>query len=57
LFNILRFPKSNLMMCKFLVEKLREEYFIGEDYIDILEDRDKATSLIKQFKEGPTSMV
>lgn len=55
LFNLLRFPKSNLRMAMQLVEKLRERFFPGQALPDILADATKAKSLISQYKEGPTA--
>jgi len=56
LFNLLRFPKSNLRMTVLLVEALRAQYFAGEALSAILPDEDHATSLIDQFKDGPFAM-
>lgn len=53
LFNLLRFPKSNLRMTMQLVQKLMERFFPGESLPDILADETKAKSLISQYKEGP----
>lgn len=57
LFNLLRFPKSNLRMAVQLVEALRAQYFAGEDLPSILADEDKAKILISQFKEGPFALA
>lgn len=53
LFNLLRFPKSNLRMAMQLVQKLMERFFPGESLPAILADEAKANSLISQYKEGP----
>jgi hypothetical protein len=53
LFNLLRFPKSNLRMATLLTRELMTQYFPGENLPTILADETKAKSLIEQFKEGP----
>lgn len=53
LFNLLRFPKSNLRMTMLLVEKLMAQYFSSQTLPQILGDATKAKSLITQYKEGP----
>lgn len=57
LFNLLRFPKSNLKMGVQLLEAMRTQYFSGEDLPSILADEDKAKLLISQFKEGPFALA
>jgi hypothetical protein len=53
LHNRLRFPKSNLTICKQLFEALQAHYFPGETLTQILTDKTKATQLIDQFLSGP----
>ncbi len=53
LFNLLRFPKSNLRMTMSLVEKLMAQYFPSQTLPQILGDATKAKSVITQYKEGP----
>ena len=53
LFNVLRFPKSNIGMCKFLLDALKDEFNTGQTYQDIFNDRDDGLELIEQFKKGP----
>ena len=57
LFNLLRFPKSNLKMAIKLVEALMAQYFAAEGLPDILSDPDKAKTLIAQYKEGPFALA
>ena len=57
LFNLLRFPKSNLGMALKLLEALRVQYFPSEDLPSILADEDKAKNLISQYKEGPFALA
>lgn len=55
LFNLLRFPKSNLRMAMLLVQKNLETYFPTQPLPGILADEAKAKSLITQYKEGPSA--
>ena len=57
LFNLLRFPKSNLKMGVHLLEAMRTQYFSGEALPSILADEDKAKLLISEFKEGPFALA
>jgi hypothetical protein len=57
LFNLLRFPKSNLKMAEQLLEALRTQYYTGQALPSILTDEDKAKTLISQFKEGPFALA
>jgi hypothetical protein len=57
LFNLLRFPKSNLAMAVKLLEAMRAQYFPGEDLPAILSNEDKANTLITEFKEGPFALA
>lgn len=53
LFNLLRFPKSNFMVTMQLINGIKEQYFVGEDLVDLIVDKDKIKLLISQVKEGP----
>jgi hypothetical protein len=53
LFNLLRFPKSNLKMAIQLLGGLKEQYFPGEELESLLNNRDKIERLLDQFKRGP----
>lgn len=53
LFNLLRFPRSNLKMTALLLEALREQFFPGQALPAILADKEKAKTLISQYEEGP----
>jgi hypothetical protein len=55
LFNLLRFPKTNLRIAKEMLENLMEQYFPGLTISEIFNDQTKAVSLINQFKQGPFS--
>ena len=57
LFNMLRFPKSNLRVAITLMEALMSQYFSGETLPEILADETKAKTLIAQFKEGPFALA
>lgn len=57
LFNLLRFPKSNLNMAMQLLEALRNQYYPGQSLPSILADETKAKTLISQYKEGPFTLV
>lgn len=56
LFNLLRFPKSNLAMAMQLLEAMRNQYYPGQNLPSILADEDKAKTLISQYKEGPFAL-
>lgn len=53
LFNLLRFPKSNLKMAIQLLEGLREQYFPARDLETLINDKEQIQSLLDQFKQGP----
>jgi hypothetical protein len=55
LFNLLRFPKSNLRMAMLLVQKHLAKYFPAQSLPAVLADQGKAKSLITQYKEGPSA--
>jgi hypothetical protein len=53
LFNLLRFPKSNLKMAIQLLEGLKAQYFPADSLEAVINDKNKALALLDQFKEGP----
>ena len=53
LFNLLRFPKSNLKVCKLVLDGLRTRYFSTEAFSIVLGNRTKARRLIREFEIGP----
>ena len=55
LFNIVRFPKTNIMFCGRTLEKLRNEYFPGTNFDDVLTGMDgvRAQWIIAQYQKGP----
>ncbi len=53
LFNLIRFPKSNLKMAIQLVHGLKDQYFPGEDLESLITEKDKIKLLLDQFKRGP----
>ncbi|SFF10751.1 hypothetical protein [Nitrosomonas sp. Nm166] len=57
LFNLLRFPKSNLNMTMQLLEAFRNQYYPGQSLPSILADEAKAKTLISQYKEGPFALA
>jgi len=57
LFNLLRFPKSNLKIASLVAQSLMAQYFSTESLPAILADDGKAHILINQFKEGPFALA
>lgn len=57
LFNLLRFPKSNLRMAIQLTQALMAQYLPGDALPAILADETKAKTLIAQFQEGPFALT
>lgn len=57
LFNVARFPKSNIMACARVVEALRDRYFGGTNFNDVLAGMSgtRAHWIIRHFREGPLS--
>jgi hypothetical protein len=55
LFNLVRFPKSNITHCGHILEKLRNRYFAGANFNDVLTGMSgtRAHWITKHFKEGP----
>jgi len=59
LFNIARFPKSNITQCSRIVEALRDRYFSGANFNDVLTgvSGTRAQWIAKHFREGPLKRV
>jgi hypothetical protein len=57
LFNITRFPKSNITACGRIVEALRDRYFAGTNFSDVLTGMSgtRAQWIVRHFREGPLS--
>lgn len=55
LFNVLRFPKSHINMCKLLLDELKDEFHTGHSYQAVFSDKDTGKGLINQFKIGPVT--
>ncbi len=53
LFNVLRFPKSNIQHCKLLLDELKSEFYSSNSFEELCDDRSKCIEFITQFKEGP----
>lgn len=55
LFNLLRFPKSNIAQCGRVVELLRNRFFPGTTFQDIITGMSgtRANWIIRNFREGP----
>jgi hypothetical protein len=55
LFNIARFPKSNIAACGRILEMLRNRYFAGTNFNDVLTGMSgtRAHWIIRHFLEGP----
>src|SRR5215475_14257377 len=55
LFNLLRFPKSNITQCARILEALRDRYFPGTNFNDVLTGMSgvRAQFILRQFVEGP----
>jgi len=57
LFNIARFPKSNITACGRIVEALRDHYFAGTNFSDVLTGMSGTRSqwIVRHYREGPLS--
>jgi len=57
LFNLVRFPKSNIAQCARVLEALRDRYFPGTNFDDVLTGMSgvRAQFLLSQFTEGPVA--
>lgn len=55
LFNLVRFPKSNISLCGKIVEQLRNRYFNGTNFNDVMNGHSgtRATWIMRHFNEGP----
>lgn len=55
LFNLARFPKSNIAQCARILEVLRDRYFPGTNFNDVLTGMSgvRAQFILRQFVEGP----
>lgn len=55
LFNLARFPKSNITLCGKIAEKLRDRYFNGANFDDVMNGQSgtRATWIMRHFNEGP----
>lgn len=55
LFNLVRFPKSNINQCGRILEELRNRYFSGANFNDVLTGMSgtRAHWISRHFKEGP----
>jgi hypothetical protein len=55
LFNLVRFPKSNIERCAAVLEALRDRYFPGTNFEDVLTGMSgaRAARIVRHFKEGP----
>ena len=55
LFNIVRFPKSNITQCGRIIEALRDRYFAGTNFNDVLTGMSgtRAHWITRHFREGP----
>lgn len=59
LFNIVRFPKSNITYCAKIVEALRDRYFKGASFEDVVKGMSgtRAHWIVRHFREGPLLRV
>jgi hypothetical protein len=57
LFNLVRFPKSNIAQCARILEALRDRYFPGTNFNDVLTGMSgvRAQFITRQFTDGPIS--
>jgi hypothetical protein len=55
LFNLVRFPKTNITMCAKIIEKLRNQYFPGVNFSDIVSGMSGTRShwIARHYYEGP----
>lgn len=55
LFNLVRFPKSNIVQCGKILEALRNRYFSGANFDDVLTGMSgtRAHWINRHYKEGP----
>jgi hypothetical protein len=57
LFNILRFPKSNITWCGRILENLRNRYFNSTSFDDVISGLSgtRAQWIIAQYRQGPVT--
>jgi hypothetical protein len=55
LYNLTRFPKSNIVHCGRILEALRDRYFPGTPFHDVLTGMSgtRAQRIVQHFREGP----
>jgi hypothetical protein len=55
LFNLVRFPKSNITLCGRILEGLRDRYFNGTNFEDVLTGLSgtRAHWIMRHYREGP----
>lgn len=55
LFNLLRFPKSNITVCGKILETLRDRYFPGTPFADVLTGFSgvRLEAIVKHYRIGP----
>jgi len=53
IFNRLRFPKTNVLMCQTMLQKVRQQLFGGQAWSVLLADQTLAGQLLRHFNEGP----
>jgi hypothetical protein len=55
LFSMVRFPKSNITLCGRILEALRDRYFAGTSFNDLINGLNgvRAQRLIQHFTQGP----
>ena len=58
-FNIARFPKSNITHCARILEQLRDRYFRGASFEDVVNGLSgtRAHWIVRHFREGPLVRV
>jgi hypothetical protein len=59
LFNVARFPKSNITQCSRIIEALRDRYFSGTNFNDVITGMSgtRAHRITRHFTEGPLKRV
>jgi hypothetical protein len=59
LFNLARFPKSNITQCSRIIEALRDRYFSGANFNAVMTGMSgtRAQWITKHFREGPLKRV
>lgn len=55
LFNLARFPKSNIRCCANILEVLRDRYFTGTTFNDVLTGMNgiRAQRIVQHYRDGP----